>query len=103
MRKIIPPLTVLMFSCQLNAYAEIIQNEAAVEAVEFSVTHARVGGFIHARQCQQCPMLSLQIDDKTRAFANGKEVSVNTIPSQPASAVTVIYDAKSKIAKRVLW
>lgn len=99
--------TALIIMLGLASYsaprAEIIQNEAAVEAIKFSITHARVGGFIQAQQCQKCPQLNLQIDANTKAIASGKEVPVSSIPPHPTTAVTVIYDPKTKIAKRVLW
>lgn len=99
-----PALLIGLLLCWQTALrAEILHPEAAIEAEEHSVTHARAGGFILARQCEQCDMLSLEIDAATKAYANGKEVPIGSIPSQDKTSITVIYDPKSKVAKRVLW
>lgn len=86
-----------------TGHAEIVYNELAIETLDLSVTHARPGGFILVRPCKQCEMLNLQIDANSKAFANGKPAALSAIPEHPKTAVTVIYDPKTKIVKRVRW
>lgn len=92
-----------IFLFAFTTHAEIVYNELAVETLNLSITHARTGGFILVRPCKKCEMLTLQLDANSKAFAHGKAVSLSAIPDHPKTAVTVIYDPKTKIVKRVRW
>jgi len=84
-------------------YAQDFHPELPIETSEVSVTRAEPGGFILVRPCQGCAMVSLQFDANSKAIAKGKAVGLTAIPEHSQSAITVIYDPKTKIVKRVLW
>ena len=77
--------------------------ELPIETADYSITHAEPGGFVLARSCKTCPMLSLQFDDKSQVLHNGKAMSLKSIPQNSKSVITIIYDPKTKIVKRVFW
>jgi hypothetical protein len=78
-------------------------SEAPIEAKGATVTRAEPGGYIMVRNCKTCPMMTLQFDANTQAYANGHAVSLSTLPKYTTAPITVIYDPKTKIVKRVRW
>lgn len=86
-----------------TASAEVVHPELPIETSDVSITQAKPGGFIMARQCKTCPLLSLQFDEKSKAIKHGKSVSLRSIPTHSDSGITIIYDPATKIVHRVTW
>jgi len=57
---------------------------------------------IYVEGCTKCP-LRLTTNDTTRFTYNGKIVRQNKIKSHSLKPGTVIYDAESKHATKVIW
>ena len=83
--------------------AQDVHPELPIEAKQVTVTRAEPGGFLLVRACESCATVSLQFDASSKAISNGKAVSLSSIPEHAGSAITVIYDPKTKIVKRVFW
>lgn len=94
--------TAALLACA-TAQAQDYHPELPIETADYSITHAEPGGFILARACTTCPMLSLQLDDKSVAIHNGKTMNLKSIPENSKTGITVIYDPKTNIVKRVIW
>jgi hypothetical protein len=77
--------------------------ELPIETSDYSITHAKPGGFVLARACKTCPMLSLQFDADSKVLHNGTVMSLKSIPQNSKTGITIIYDPKTKIVKRVFW
>lgn len=85
------------------ASAEVVHPELPIETTDVSITQAKPGGFLLARPCGNCPMMSLQFDENSKAITNGKTVSLSRIPSHSNTGITVIYDPATKVVHRVFW
>ena len=95
------PISALLFTAV--GHAEVVPPEVPIETTQITMTRAQIGGHLLVRPCKDCAMLSLQLDANSKAFFNGKPVSISSIPEHPSSAITVIYDPTTKIVKRVRW
>jgi hypothetical protein len=84
-------------------HCEITPPEVPIETKDLTMTRAQIGGQLLVRPCKDCAMLSLQLDANSKAFFNGKPVSISSIPEHSSSAITVIYDPSTKVVKRVRW
>ena len=84
-------------------HTEVAPPEVPIETTQITMTRAQIGGHLLVRPCKDCAMLSLQLDANSKAFFNGKPVSISSIPEHSSSAITVIYDPTTKIVKRVRW
>lgn len=84
--------------------AQDVPPEAPIETWNVTVTQASPGGLLLVRPCGDCPMLQLHFDANSKAIANGKPVDLKAIPEHPTkSALTIIYDPKSRLVRRVIW
>jgi len=86
------------------SYAQDLPPETPIETWNVSITQARPGGSLLVRPCKDCPVIHLQFDAQSQAIANGKPVSLTAIPEHPSkAALTVIYDPKTRVIRRVIW
>jgi hypothetical protein len=85
------------------SFAQDEHPELPIESTDVTVTQAKPGGMLLIRPCKDCPMMSLQFDANSKAFTKGKAVSLSSIPEHSRSAITVIYDPKTNMVKRVFW
>lgn len=96
-------LAFLSFSFIGLSYAEIINNEEAVEVSEIQKMGGKTSGYFIVQQCKTCEQLKLQLDSNSRAYKNGKQVSIEEVPVFSKIAITVLYDPKTKKVTRVIW
>jgi hypothetical protein len=83
--------------------AEIIHVDKAIEAEKFLMFHSIPTGYVLARECKTCPELRLTTNAATQAIYNGHPVSIKSVPTAATSTITVIYDPKTNVAKKILW
>ena len=83
--------------------AEIIHVDKAIEAEKFQMFHTNPTGYILARECAKCPELRLTTTANTQAIYNGRTVPLSTVPAVAITTMTVIYDPKTSVAKKILW
>ena len=95
--------SVLLIGVINVSIAEIIHVDKAIEAEKFQMYHSSPTGYVLARECAKCPELKLTTTDNTQAIYNGTAVPLSSVPAVSTTTMTVIYDPKSKIAKKILW
>ena len=95
-----------LFSNAFNTvcHAEIIHNESAIEAVKFQYNLiGKDSGNIIAQQCEKCTSVRINITPETKAYTNGKFVPLTSVPRVSKIAITIIYDAKTMKAHKLIW
>ncbi len=106
MRTQLSKLFILMFvsfSLIELSYAEIINNEEAVEITEIQKMGGKTSGYFLVRQCKTCEQLNLKLDANSRAYKNGQQVNIEEVPVFSKSAITIFYKPKTKVVTRVRW
>ena len=86
-----------------SCIAEIIHVDKAIEAEKFQMFNSKPTGYVLARECNKCPELRLTTNANTQAIRNGKSVPLGNVPTVATTTITVIYDPKTNVAKKILW
>jgi len=93
---------IVLFGFGNTSNAEIIHLEDAIEANSVTFIGNRANGFVMARKCDNCALQKLKLSPSTLVYSNGKKISINKVPSQAKTAITLIYDPKTKIVNKIL-
>jgi len=97
-------ISILLMLCVAKlSFAEIINHEDAIETNEIILVGTKTNGFVLARKCAKCPQLRLQLSPNTKAYAQGQQVPMSSVPNRLKTAITVIYDPKTNVVNRIKW
>lgn len=93
--------SVLVMTLAFGAHAQIEFIEDAVESAYVELLLNENGrGKVNIPDCEICP--SLYIDENTRAYVDGKLVTLQEARLRARHGATVVYDIKTKAVTRIV-
>ncbi|MGE0082033.1 MAG: hypothetical protein AB7U81_12115 [Thiohalomonadaceae bacterium] len=95
-------LAIVVFAlAAFGAHGQVKYIEDAVESAYVELLLGDNGrGKVHIPECDVCP--SLYIDENTRAYLDGKPITLQEARQRARKGATVIYDLETKAITRII-
>lgn len=82
----------------------IIETHDAIESESLRISiGGDLNGFVEGKICDDCETIKVNITPATKAYKNGKEVSLLSAKNRLGRFATVIFEVKTKNVSAIRW